>query len=485
MTTSGYLVGCNHLEKMSGTTNIFFIYSQADRALLVQLLNHLQPFTKTRGISLWYDDPIEPDREWYPQIVSRFEEADMYIPLVSNAFMHSRFVQQIEFKQLVDRYREKQALLIPIILDECPWDVDFESDEYTFSFSQLHVLPEAGKHVKGWNTPEQAIQLSTEYIKRKIGLKTKGNSGLGEQLERKEVEPANTKPKASVATSQVGKEAVQKDIKTAPKTESKEQHHQKQQQEATPVAAAKDPKPTRVKGPEVLPKERKVEPIREDTPQGSDAISASQRTTTRDQDHDTGHSRSRKKTVIGLGVLVLLILAGVLLSQVGKEASKDAPMRTEGTAGSTDSENETEAEGASETTSTSVTDTSSANPTVGEPYEDGIVFEVSSDGQSGLIAHQNDWGPMIWNEAMKIHEQLGAGWRLPTHEELQKMYARIGQGADNSGEFADELYWSSTPFDENQAKMVQFSNGNATYHYNSRGTHRLFLVRAVRDFQLE
>ena len=62
------------------------------------------------------------------------------------------------------------------------------------------------------------------------------------------------------------------------------------------------------------------------------------------------------------------------------------------------------------------------------------------------------------------------------------MQRTIGQGATNSGQFADELYWSATPYDTYQARLLRFRDGNASYHYNKAVADRKFYVRAVRDF---
>ncbi|MDB4293544.1 DUF1566 domain-containing protein, partial [Maribacter sp.] len=93
-----------------------------------------------------------------------------------------------------------------------------------------------------------------------------------------------------------------------------------------------------------------------------------------------------------------------------------------------------------------------------------------------------DAGPMPWAEANAIQEQLGEGWRLPTLDELRLMYSTIGQGATNSAQFADELYWSATPYETYQARLLRFSDGNTSYHYNKGVANRKFLVRGVRDF---
>ena len=90
---------------------------------------------------------------------------------------------------------------------------------------------------------------------------------------------------------------------------------------------------------------------------------------------------------------------------------------------------------------------------------------------------------MNWTNAQKFVDQLGEGWRLPPRDTLQIMYNTIGQGKNNSGQFADKLYWSSTPFEEYQAYLIHFRDGNATYHFNKETRKNLF--RVIRDFSLK
>ena len=119
---------------------------------------------------------------------------------------------------------------------------------------------------------------------------------------------------------------------------------------------------------------------------------------------------------------------------------------------------------------------------MGDTYEGGIVFIIENEGKTGKIAHLKDAGIMPWTNAMQIHEQLGEGWRLPSFDELEIMYKTIGPGATNIGQFTNELYWSATPYDEYQARLLRFWDGNTSYHYNKNVEHRQFQVRAVRDF---
>ncbi|HEA22778.1 hypothetical protein LCGC14_1693850 [marine sediment metagenome] len=126
--------------------------------------------------------------------------------------------------------------------------------------------------------------------------------------------------------------------------------------------------------------------------------------------------------------------------------------------------------------------TSSSDVLVGSSMGDGIIFKTDTSGKSGTMAYARDVEPMTWDNALTINQQLGEGWRLPTMEELREMYATIGPGASNSGQFGDDLYWSNQSYDENQARLVRFSDGDTSFHYNKTAEHRKFNVRAVKDF---
>lgn len=476
---------------MSGTKNIFFIYTKEDSALLPQVLDQLYPLKKEAGVSFWYDDPIYPGKTWYPQIVSRFEDADVYIVLVSNAFMHSSFVQQLEFKQVVDRYKNNGALLIPILINDCPWDVDFSSDEYTFSFKQLRVLPEAGIPLRSWTSPSQGLTICTDYIK---GLISNG----GKHHERV-VEEAIGKAEIISAPDLVERPPEVRDETTTEvevETES----------EST-VGGIQDEQETEKVDKNDLAVQEPIEKPHSNVGTGTDhsdleaewreeqhVTEIAERTSSiRSFDVMTQLSDPRNRKIIGLGTaaLILILLGSIVFSRLGNSTNEEPPAST---VNRTDSpESLPQGEAISKTDQTIVDEKPEISTqngaaaaialAVGDPYGDGLIFEIDTNGKTGRVAHRNDLGPMIWTDALKIHEELGEGWRLPTHDELKSMYDVLGQGADNDGQFADDLYWSATPYDENQAKLVRFTDGNASYHYNSRGTHRQFLVRAVRDFE--
>ena len=77
---------------------------------------------------------------------------------------------------------------------------------------------------------------------------------------------------------------------------------------------------------------------------------------------------------------------------------------------------------------------------VGNQKDGGIVFWVDSTGTHGLIADIKDLGKFNWNDATNTCKNKGAGWYLPSQDEIEKLL----KYQDKVGGFADEYYWSSS-----------------------------------------
>ena len=138
---------------------------------------------------------------------------------------------------------------------------------------------------------------------------------------------------------------------------------------------------------------------------------------------------------------------------------------------------------------------------IGLLYDGGMIFQINTFGEglmAALVDHDEmvPWGckgfsilgnndsnsksgqkqtkaildnPCHSNDgvtcAAEICAQFKGGnhndWFLPSLEELEQMYASIGQGSGNNvGGFEDANYWSSTEGDRSTAVMQQFVNGS-------------------------
>ena len=87
--------------------------------------------------------------------------------------------------------------------------------------------------------------------------------------------------------------------------------------------------------------------------------------------------------------------------------------------------------------------------------------------------YPKDLGEHNWEDAKKVCENLGDGWRLPTREELHLMWVN----RESIGNFATAEYWSSSEFNYNFV-WVQFFNYGSQINDNKNDS---FYVRAVRD----
>ena len=84
----------------------------------------------------------------------------------------------------------------------------------------------------------------------------------------------------------------------------------------------------------------------------------------------------------------------------------------------------------------------------------------------------DDLGCMNWHEAIIACKKLGAGWRLPTKDELNVLY----ENKEDIGGFASDGYWSSTEHVNGNAWEQDFYGGIQ----NSSNKGEADYVRAVR-----
>ena len=172
---------------MAREINMFVIYAREDKDVKLGLLRHLKPYRDAYKLSIWHDDHIEPGQQWKPHIDSRLNQTDIFLLLVSVDFINSEFIKQVEFKAAIDRHKENKSVVIPVIIDYCQWDLDIDLEEYTFNLKNLQVLPDEGKPIGDWKTPEQAFNNIAAGV-RKVIISIKNNRGEMDVIETSEPE---------------------------------------------------------------------------------------------------------------------------------------------------------------------------------------------------------------------------------------------------------------------------------------------------------
>jgi hypothetical protein len=90
--------------------------------------------------------------------------------------------------------------------------------------------------------------------------------------------------------------------------------------------------------------------------------------------------------------------------------------------------------------------------------------------------YPKDLGEHKWEDAKKLCEDLGDGWRLPTREELHIMWLH----RDYITGFAAAFYWSSSEYNSFAAWYQYFDDGLQYYSYKVN----TYYVRAVRALSI-
>lgn len=127
---------------------LFYSYSHKDEAFREKLETHLSILRRNGYISEWHDRRISAGSEWEVDINYNLEEADIILLLVSSNFLASDYCYDTETIRALEKHKEKQAIVIPIILSPCLW---LES-----KLSELQSLPRDNRAVTTFDNEDVA-----------------------------------------------------------------------------------------------------------------------------------------------------------------------------------------------------------------------------------------------------------------------------------------------------------------------------------------
>jgi small GTP-binding protein len=119
---------------------IFVSYSHKDEKLKDELMTMLAGMQRRGIVDTWQDRRIEPGDEWNKVIQDKMDECDLALLLVSADYLASPFIQEAEQPKLLERRKEMQLRVIPIIVRPCKW----QSEPV---LKDLQALPKNGKAV--------------------------------------------------------------------------------------------------------------------------------------------------------------------------------------------------------------------------------------------------------------------------------------------------------------------------------------------------
>ena len=108
-------------EQISARPKVFISYSHRDEQWKELLLRHLRVLQRQDLIDIWDAGKIEPGIEWSDVIASAVREADIAILLLSSEFLASDYIAEEELPLLLNRHREEDLIVLPIVVRPAAW----------------------------------------------------------------------------------------------------------------------------------------------------------------------------------------------------------------------------------------------------------------------------------------------------------------------------------------------------------------------------
>lgn len=157
---------------------IFFSYAREDQDLRDKLEAHLATLKRLGKVSTWHDRKIGAGRDWAGVISEELEAADIILLLVSHDFLNSEYCYGVEMQRALQREREGNAVVIPVILRPSVWEAA--------PFGKLQALPLNGRPVTKWGNRDDAFRNIAEGI-----------AEAADRVTARRGSPAATAPRAS------------------------------------------------------------------------------------------------------------------------------------------------------------------------------------------------------------------------------------------------------------------------------------------------
>jgi len=146
------------MEKQA--VKVFISYARKDADYKRELAIQLKLLKMQGLVDVWHDREILPGQEWDKAIKSELEQAEIILMLISNDFLASEYINDVELKNAFERYDKGEVIIIPIILRPTQF-ADFE-------LSKFQALPKDAKPVSQWDDADVAWLYVATGLKRVI-----------------------------------------------------------------------------------------------------------------------------------------------------------------------------------------------------------------------------------------------------------------------------------------------------------------------------
>ncbi len=148
--------------KLDGSVEIFCSYSHQDDSLRKEFENSVALLRRQKLVQIWHDRQILAGEDWAGDIDEHLNSADMITLFVSADFLASDYCYDKELSRALEREKQNEVLIVPIIVRPCDWD--------DAPFAHLQVIP-SGLAVTSWTNRDEAwksVAVSLKGTVRKV-----------------------------------------------------------------------------------------------------------------------------------------------------------------------------------------------------------------------------------------------------------------------------------------------------------------------------
>ncbi|MGD0156104.1 MAG: YCF48-related protein [Terracidiphilus sp.] len=124
----------DHHDAHETAVRVFVSYAREDKRWLdpdyrYNLIPFLAESLRRHNVVFWYDTELKPGDVFKRQIESEIDQAQIAVLIVSQSFLNSEFIEQIEMPRIAERARRGHTIVIPVLVEPCDWsDYPFLAD---------------------------------------------------------------------------------------------------------------------------------------------------------------------------------------------------------------------------------------------------------------------------------------------------------------------------------------------------------------------
>ncbi len=147
---------------MKNKVKVFLSYCHTDEEYKDKLNAHLAPLKRNNKIEAWNDRKLVAGSFFDAEIKRHLNEDDIIILLISADFINSDYCYEIEMQRALERMKNKDAILLAVIIRPCLWQETPLKD--------IQVLPKDGTPISTYANEDEGYLYVVKSIKEIIDL---------------------------------------------------------------------------------------------------------------------------------------------------------------------------------------------------------------------------------------------------------------------------------------------------------------------------